>query len=120
MFPRFLMDENQSAVSGFSQLVDEAYTSFVELHRQSVVNGHYTRFGSMVQTRKKQLKPNDFILVCLADSDKPKYGIVEKLESDHRIKVRLVVWRCKDGTGKVGKMVVGVDRIVHLFTPPNI
>jgi hypothetical protein len=118
LFPRVLMDENQSAVSGISQLVDEAYTSFVELHRQSVVNGHYTRFGSKVQTRKKQLKPNDFIIVCMAD--KPKYDIVEKLESEHRITVRLLVRRYKDGTGKVGKMVVGVDRIVHLFTPPNI
>ena len=120
LFPRILMDENQSAVSGFSDLVDEAYNSFMELHRESVINGHYTRFGSKVQSRKKQLKVNDFILVCLSDSEKPKYGIVTKLESDHRITVKLLVRRYEDGTGKVGSMTIGVDRTVHLFSPPNI
>ena len=74
-------------MSGFSELVDGAYNSFNELHRESVKNGHYTRFGSKVQSRKEQLKTNDFILVCLSDSEKPKYGIIEKLESDHRITV---------------------------------
>jgi hypothetical protein len=38
LFPRILMDENQYAVSGFSDLVDDSYNSFIELHRESVVS----------------------------------------------------------------------------------
>ena len=49
-----------------------------------------------------------------------EYGIVEKMESDHRITVQLLVRQYKDGADKVGKMTIGVDKTVHLFSPPNI
>ena len=89
---------------------------FVEIWKQRIVDGKYQRYGSKVLTNFKKLAVKVFKMVSLA-TEQFKYGIVKGFESTHSIKVILLTWRYKDGSGKTGHRIVDVSNIVHLYRP---
>ena len=116
LFPRIANDTTGSAIEKFSEQLDESYEVFINLWKQSVVEGKFQRFGSKVPKNQRKLAVNDFVLISLP-AETWKYGIIKGFESPHHIKMRMLVRRYKDGSGEPGHQILDITNVVHLFRP---
>ena len=88
---------------------------FTNLHNEAIVSGQYLKYGSKVVKKKSDLAVGDFVMITGAG--RPKYGIVESFVSKHRVSVRMLIKRNKDGGGTIGNQVQNLGNLVHLHTP---
>ena len=99
------------------EYLDKVFQLFVNLHQQAIVEGGYQRYGSKTVTKPRSIQENDFVMILNSDALRPKYGIIEKKISKHRVSVRMLTKRNKDGSGSVGNQTLNIVNIVHLYTP---
>ena len=116
MFPGFANENDDGgSLKDIVDFTDQAFNHFCQLHEQQIISGKYLRYGSKVPDKPSSLAVNDFVMITGAS--KPKYGIIQKFISKHRISVRMLLRRSKSGDGPVGDIVVALGNVVHLHTP---
>ena len=77
--------------------------------------GPFWKYGSKVVKKKSDLPVGDFVMITGAG--RLKYSIVESFVSKHRVSVRMLIKRNKDGNGTIGNQVQNLGNLVHLHTP---
>ena len=115
MFPGFQSEDDQNSLKGIVENTDQAFKYFTNLHNEAIVSGQYLEYGSKVVKKKSDLAVGDFVMITGAGS--PKYGIVESFESKHRVSVRMLIKRNKEGDGTIGNQICNLGNLVHLHTP---
>ena len=115
MFPGFQSEDDQNSLKGIVENTDQAFQYFTNLHNEAIVSGKYLKYGSKVVEKKSDLAIGDFVMITGAG--RPKYGLVQSFVSKHRVSVRMLIKRNKEGDGTIGNQVQNLRNLVHLPTP---